>query len=266
MLASLMRLLISDSIEKTSTKTLLCLGISEGIIVNKLRTRKSWANPKSTIRNPQWKPSGESTQEDHERIKPRMRTSSLADEIVVAGIAGLMALLSACVVGPNYSRPPVQTPPAYKEQTASTDKEIETWKKAQPSDEIARGKWWEVFHDPSLNGLEDRVNISNQNLKTAEAQFREARALVKLNRASYFPTVSAGTNVTVSHPSVNRSFLAHRPAPRFSRLLTTFYRATCLMRQTSGVEFAGWLKKVAMLRPVRQTLRYVRLSVQSELA
>jgi hypothetical protein len=209
-------------IEKTSTKTSCVWGSVSGIIVTKLPDSQKLGqirNRKSVIRNGETH-AGSQPMKTMKRIKPsgcelhRWLTRS-----GVAGIAGLMVLLSACVVGPNYSRPPVQTPPAYKEQTASTDKEIETWKKAQPSDEIARGKWWEVFHDPSLNGLEDRVNISNQNLKTAEAQFREARALVKLNRASYYPTVSAGTNVTVSHPSVNHSFRPSTNAPTFADYL-----------------------------------------------
>jgi NodT family efflux transporter outer membrane factor (OMF) lipoprotein len=182
----------------------------------------------------------------------------------VAGIASLMVVLSACVVGPKYSRPTVQTPPAYKEQTASTDKEIENWKRAQPSDEIARGKWWEVFHDPSLNVLEDRVNISNQNLKAAEAQFREARALVKLNRSSYYPTVSVGTDVTVSHPSVNRSFRPSTSAPTFADYVLSgdlSYEADLWGRIRRLVE-----ESVANAQASAADLEVVRLSVQSELA
>src|SRR5262245_14659471 len=87
----------------------------------------------------------------------------------LAGISSLVAMLIGCMVGPKYSRPTVESPPEYKEQTARDAQEGGEWKKAQPSETITRGKWWEVFHDSYLNALEERVNISNQDLKTAEA-------------------------------------------------------------------------------------------------
>jgi NodT family efflux transporter outer membrane factor (OMF) lipoprotein len=106
-------------------------------------------------------------------------------------------LLSACAVGPRYSKPAVTTPPAYKEVPAD-------WKSAQPNDQMARGKWWEIYQDPQLNALEEQVNVSNQNLKAADAQFRQARALVKFNRAAYYPTVTAGASAAREHLSQNR--------------------------------------------------------------
>ena len=78
------------------------------------------------------------------------------------------------------------------------------WKAAQPQDQVLRGKWWEVFNDQALNVLEERVDVSNQNLKVAEAQFRQARALVRFNRAGLFPTVTAGGSVTGEHFSRNQ--------------------------------------------------------------
>ena len=50
-----------------------------------------------------------------------------------------------------------------------------------------RGKWWEVFNDPALNKLEEQVGISNQNVLAAEAQFRQAEALVRVARSAYYP-------------------------------------------------------------------------------
>jgi len=105
-------------------------------------------------------------------------------------VAGTLTLFTGCTVGPNYVRPPAEVPPAYKE--------MEGWKTAQPKDHIIRGAWWEIFNDPKLNALEERVNISNQNVATAEAQFRQARALVQVARAGYFPTVTAGPSYTRS--------------------------------------------------------------------
>ena len=103
----------------------------------------------------------------------------------------MLALFTACTVGPNYVRPPAQVPESYKE--------MEGWKVAQPKDHLIRGAWWEIFNDPQLNALEEQVNISNQNVAVAEAQFRQARALVQAARAAYFPTVTVGPSFTRSN-------------------------------------------------------------------
>jgi len=76
----------------------------------------------------------------------------------------------------------------------ATYKEDQGWKLARPSDTIPRGKWWEIFGDPQLNALEEQVSEANQNVKVAEAHFRQARALIGFFRAGLFPTVTAGTS------------------------------------------------------------------------
>lgn len=103
------------------------------------------------------------------------------------------AILAACTVGPDYIKPVAEVPESYKE--------TEGWKKAQPRDNITKGAWWEIFSDPQLNSLEESVNISNQNIAAAEAQFRQASALVDAARAGYFPTVTAGASYTRSRRS-----------------------------------------------------------------
>jgi NodT family efflux transporter outer membrane factor (OMF) lipoprotein len=102
--------------------------------------------------------------------------------------AAVTVLVAGCVVGPDYVRPPVLTPDAYKE--------VSGWKVAQPKDEAIRGAWWELFGDPELNALEAQVSVANQSLAVAEATYRLARALVREARASYFPTVTVGIGVT----------------------------------------------------------------------
>ena len=103
-------------------------------------------------------------------------------------LAGLLLLWAGCAVGPDYVKPPTAAPTAYKETPG--------WKVAQPRDELSRGAWWEIYHDPKLNALEEQVDINNQNIAVAEAQFREALALVKEARAAYFPTVTGGASWT----------------------------------------------------------------------
>ena len=123
------------------------------------------------------------TMEDHKFLKIRVIMAAL-----------LVATLSACmVVGPDYVRPTVITPDAYKENDG--------WKVAQPKDDLIRGAWWEIFGDPQLNALAAQVSVSNQNLAAAEAQYREAQALVREARASYFPTATIGIGANRSSQS-----------------------------------------------------------------
>src|SRR5580704_1564424 len=98
---------------------------------------------------------------------------------------------AGCTIGPRYQRPVLQAPAALKEMAGN-----EQWKMAAPSDDLPKGKWWEIFGDPQLNQLEELVNVNNQNLKQAEAQFRQARALVAVNRANYYPTISSTPAIT----------------------------------------------------------------------
>jgi len=117
-----------------------------------------------------------------------------------AGLAALVAiLLGGCMVGPKYTKPSAPVTPAYKE--------MDGWKTAQPSDHLPRGQWWTVFGDAELNVLEEQIAAANQNLRIAEARLREARALVRFNRAALFPTISASAGASSVRGSGNRPFL-----------------------------------------------------------
>jgi NodT family efflux transporter outer membrane factor (OMF) lipoprotein len=104
---------------------------------------------------------------------------------VAAG--GLAALLGACTVGPDYERPDAPVPVAYKEAWKPGPIE-KGWSPGRPAEAIDRGRWWSIYHDPVLDRLERQIDVSNQNLKAAEAAFREAEATVAAARAQFFPT------------------------------------------------------------------------------
>ena len=123
-----------------------------------------------------------------------------AGRFLVLGAA--MLSLAACAVGPKYKTPPVPAPPAYKE--------IGDWKTAQPSDQNLGGNWWEIFQDPQLNSLEAQINVSNENLKAAVAQYQGARAVLRYARADYYPTISASPSATRQRYSDNRPGSAAR--------------------------------------------------------
>jgi NodT family efflux transporter outer membrane factor (OMF) lipoprotein len=177
---------------------------------------------------------------------------------ILAGtlFAGLM-LMCSCAVGPRYSRPSAPVPTDYKETP-------QDWKPAQPADQAMRGKWWEVYQDPQLDALEEKINISNQSLKAAQAQFAQARATVRYNRADYYPTITAGVSATRERLS------AHRPLAQFTGGVTTndlvipvdmSYEADVWGRVRRTVEAAR-----ADAQATLADLGSVNLSVHAELA
>lgn len=135
------------------------------------------------------------------RLPPRLIFSSSRKTAGLVLLAMAALQLSGCVVGPKYHPPAVQPPPAYKE--------VGDWKPAQPNDQNLGGTWWTIFQDSQLNTLEEQVNVSNQNLKAAEAQFRQARAALRYYRADYYPTVTYG-------PSATRERISSRRPPATS--------------------------------------------------
>ncbi|WP_419736026.1 efflux transporter outer membrane subunit [Pseudomonas sp. COR18] len=110
-------------------------------------------------------------------------------------LCGLM--LSACAVGPDYKRPEAATPAQYKEAAG--------WRQAQPSDSLARGAWWELYGDPVLNGLVEKLNSGNQTVAQSEAQFRQAQALVRSSRGAFFPSVDLSAGKTRSSQGTGSS-------------------------------------------------------------
>jgi NodT family efflux transporter outer membrane factor (OMF) lipoprotein len=115
----------------------------------------------------------------------------------IAGFSSLVAtslVCLGCAIGPKYQPPvltPIQSPVAYKEFAGN-----DQWKMATPSDTLMKGKWWEIFGDPQLNKLEEMIEINNQNVKQAEANFRQARALVAAAHANYYPTIGSTPSIT----------------------------------------------------------------------
>jgi NodT family efflux transporter outer membrane factor (OMF) lipoprotein len=109
-------------------------------------------------------------------------------------LVGTLAVVG-CTVGPKYQRPAVEVPPAYMEAGG--------WKTAQPNEQNLGGAWWQIFADPQLNALEEKINVSNQNLKMAAAQYTQARAVLRYYRADYYPTIDGGAAATRNRISNN---------------------------------------------------------------
>jgi NodT family efflux transporter outer membrane factor (OMF) lipoprotein len=118
----------------------------------------------------------------------------------IGGSALLVFLLAGCAIGPNYAKPEVVVPAEWKEAG--------DWVVATPSDALPKGKWWEAFNDPVLNELMEEVSVSNQNLKAAEARYRQARSAVQAARAALFPTLGGSAGATRSRDPRQRYSVA----------------------------------------------------------
>jgi NodT family efflux transporter outer membrane factor (OMF) lipoprotein len=116
-----------------------------------------------------------------------MTRSTSISSLVVALITTLVA---ACTVGPDYRRPDVETPDAFRSSAG--------WTPATPADDTSRGAWWKIYGDPDLDALEDQAIGRNQTVAQAEASYRAARTLVDQARAAYFPTLTGDASFTRS--------------------------------------------------------------------
>ena len=131
-------------------------------------------------------------------------TASMARWATFGGIGAFFFVLTGCTpVGPNYTKPKVPAAPAYSEAPPVQYTESAGWKTAQPADATLRGDWWELFGDSQLSALEVQVPLANQTLRAADANFRQARAVIAINRSYLRPTVSTGPYITSNHVSAN---------------------------------------------------------------
>jgi NodT family efflux transporter outer membrane factor (OMF) lipoprotein len=174
---------------------------------------------------------------------------------------GALMTVAACAVGPTYQPPAVApAPDAFKEVAAAPPG---TWVPAQPGDEIARGEWWKRLGDPQLDTLESHVDVSSQTLQQAEAQYRQSRALVRADRAAYYPTVTVSPSITTQRVSTNRSNQVIRSVTTtdYSLPLDASYEADVWgrVRQTVAASRAAMQASAA-------DLESVRLSVHAEVA
>jgi NodT family efflux transporter outer membrane factor (OMF) lipoprotein len=116
-------------------------------------------------------------------------------------------LLGGCRVGPHYQKPPAvaQAPPASYKESPTQFPDAGGWKVAQPQDAMLRGKWWEIYSDPELNALEDKLNVDNQTVRQSFENFMAARTLIAQAHAQLYPTLTAAPTYSRSRASANQS-------------------------------------------------------------
>jgi NodT family efflux transporter outer membrane factor (OMF) lipoprotein len=177
--------------------------------------------------------------------------SPVTFSLVFAGV-----LLGGCTVGPKYSKPTTEIPTSYKE--------IGNWKPAQPSDQAQKGNWWEIFNDPQLNALEQKLTVSNQTLRAAADRFQESRDALRVARSNLYPLVTASASATQNRQSKNRALRGATSPVDYSDLIA---------QGDLSYEVDTWgaiRRSVASSREIAQAtaadLETIRLSLHAELA
>ncbi|WP_375408350.1 efflux transporter outer membrane subunit [uncultured Methylobacterium sp.] len=171
----------------------------------------------------------------------------------------LAAATSGCLVGPDYSRPSVETPLGFKqggprEDSAAYVASRKGWRLARPNDGAERGDWWRVFRDPALDRLIRLVDVDNQNLRVSVASYEQSRAFVAQARAALFPTV-------IGAPSITRSRSLGNERTSISIQGQASWELDLFGRIRRNIE-----SEVATAQASAADLAAVRLSIQSELA
>ncbi len=183
----------------------------------------------------------------------------LTATVTVAVAASVLA--TGCAVGPKYVKP---APTSKATELPATFTEDDLWKSAKPADQALRGTWWEAFNDAPLTQLEAQVNISNDTLKSAEARFRQARALIRVNRAGLFPEVSTAPSIGRQLQSANRPgapAIAGGATGNFTLPVDVSYEIDAWGRVRKSVDAAR-----ASAQASAADLETIRLSLHAELA
>ena len=182
----------------------------------------------------------------------------------VAALLLCLAFASACTVGPRYARPsaPASAPDAWKTQPP--------WEQATPKDAIPKGTWWQIFHDPALDGYEQQLLQANQSLVAAQDRLSQARSLARIATADYFPQVSADPSAVRERGSGNRplngAVVANGVRRPYTQSVYTIpfsvnYEADLFGRVRKNVEGAN-----ASLQSTAADLGNVQLVLTAELA
>ena len=167
-----------------------------------------------------------------------------------------LLLVAGCSVGPKYVKPTAQIPPSYKENA--------NWKPAEPSDQAQKGNWWEIFQDPQLNALEEKVDVSNQTLRAAVDRIQEERAVLRQSRSALYPLVTASVSASRQRQSTDRALHGATSPTNYSDFLLAgdvSYEADVWGSVRHSVESSR-----AQAQASGADLETIRLSLHAELA
>ncbi len=185
----------------------------------------------------------------------------LRSQVPLAFVLAALLALNGCDLAPRYHTPTAPAPPAYKELTPADQKLTDGWRVAEPKDDALHGQWWTIFNDPQLNQLEDKVNISNQTVAAAFANYMAARALVREARSQYFPTVTTAPSISNQRSPLTSSPSTAKPFTESSLPVDATWLPDLWGRVRNTVRAAS-----AGAQASAGDLENARLAVQAELA
>lgn len=195
-------------------------------------------------------------------MKLKVKLDPAFQKIKVAGLLAAALLAGAtlgCTVGPGYKRPAAEVPNTWKGEGP--------WQAAAPKDAIPKGTWWGIFHDATLDQLEQELLQANQSLAAARDRLSEARSQARIASAAYFPTVNADPGGQRQRLSGNRpvsgSTVATFPVTQnvFAIPFSVNYELDLFGRVRRTLEAAN-----ASLQANAADLENVRLVLTAELA
>lgn len=176
-----------------------------------------------------------------------------------------LALLAACSLTPEYHKPDAPQIAAFKEAQTLTESERGTWKEARPPEAVARGEWWMVFNDATLNDLEQQALVANQDLKAAAARVEEARAMNRAARSEELPSIDGGVGATRQKVSAASQSLPQgtqvRPQMMWRAQVGASYEIDMFGRVASTVNAAR-----GDLQQANALFRSVQLALQADVA
>jgi multidrug efflux system outer membrane protein len=156
--------------------------------------------------------------------------------------AGALALSLGCAVGPDYKKPDTPAPQAYSEAGP--------WKEAQPKDQLPKAGWWHIFHEPTLDALEEEAARASPTLGAALARFDQAVAVARVQGSQLYPSVDLGPS------AVRERFSGHRQ---------TEYPATTFQYTTNSFDLPLQLSyEVDLFGSLRRSLESARASAEAQ--
>jgi NodT family efflux transporter outer membrane factor (OMF) lipoprotein len=151
-------------------------------------------------------------------------------------VAAAAALLAACASGPDYRKPAIDMPAAWKVEAP--------WRESAPNDAAGKGPWWQRFGDPQLDALAQQVLSGSPTLAIANARLAQASAVLAAATAGLYPQASLGVRDSRLRIAANRP-LTNYNAPNFSTtqndyvgVLTASYEADLSGRVQRTIEGA----------------------------
>ena len=159
--------------------------------------------------------------------------------------AALVAMLAGCVAGPDYVRPAVETPPAWKVEAP--------WREGTPDDAAPKGPWWQRFGDARLDALQAEALAQSPTLALASARLAQSRAVVAATSAGLLPSVNLNARALRQRISANRP-LSNYASPNFSTVQNDFLSSLVVNYE---IDLAG---------RVRRTIEGARASAEQSTA